>query len=55
VIGKAELFNLLMRSCSRTEAKKHKLKEQEKPYQEFYFKGKRVCRKAFCFIHNVEK
>jgi hypothetical protein len=32
MIGKAELFNLLMRSCSHTEAKKHKLKEREKPY-----------------------
>jgi hypothetical protein len=44
-----------MRSGSHTEAKKHKIKERERPYQEFYFKGKRLCRKTFCFIHNLEK
>ena len=55
MIGKDELFNLLMLSCSHTEAKQHKIKERERPYQEFYFKGKRVCRKAFCFIHIIEK
>ena len=56
MIGKAELFNLThMRSGSHTEAKKHKIKERERPYQEFYFKGKWVCRKTFCFIHNLEK
>ena len=37
------------RSGSHTEAKKHKIKERERPYQEFYFKGKRVHRKTFCF------
>ncbi|CAC5400107.1 unnamed protein product [Mytilus coruscus] len=42
-------------SGSVTEAKKHKIKERERPYQEFYFKGKRVCRQTFCFIHGVEK
>ena len=44
-----------MRSGSLTEAKRHKIKDRERPYQEFYFKGKQVCRKAFCFIHNIEK
>jgi hypothetical protein len=55
VIGKDELFNLRMRSCSHRKAKQHKIKERERPYQLFYFKGKRVCRKAFCCIHNIEK
>ena len=42
-------------SGSVTEAKKHKIKERERPYQEFYFKGKRVCRQTFCYIHGIEK
>lgn len=54
MIIKAELFSH-RRSGSHTEAKKHKIKERERPYQEFYFKGKRVCRQTFCFIHNIEK
>jgi hypothetical protein len=29
-----------MRSGSHTEAKRHKIKERERPYQELYFKGK---------------
>jgi hypothetical protein len=36
VIGKAELFNLRMRSCSHTEAKQHKIKQRERPYQLFF-------------------
>ena len=44
-----------MRSGSHTEAKRHKIKERERPYQELYFKGKQGCRKAFCFIYNIEK
>ncbi len=44
-----------MRSGSHTAAKIHKIKERERPYQEFYFIGKQVCRKAFCFMHNIEK
>jgi len=54
LVIKAELF-VHRRSGSHTEAKKHKIKERERPYQEFYFKGKRVCRKTFCFIHNIER
>lgn len=54
MIIKAELF-AHRRSGSVIEAKKHKIKERERPYQEFYFKGKRVCRQTFCFIHGVEK
>ena len=54
LIIKAELFSH-RRSGSHTEAKKHKIKERERPYQEYYFKGKRVCRQTFCFIHGVEK
>ncbi|CAC5424720.1 unnamed protein product [Mytilus coruscus] len=54
MIIKAELFAHRC-SGSVTEAKKHKIKERERPYQEFYFKGKRVCRQTFCFIHGVEK
>ena len=46
MIIKAELF-AHKRSGSVTEAKKHKIKERERPYQEFYFKGKRVCRQTF--------
>jgi hypothetical protein len=41
----AELF-AHRRSGNHTEAKKHKIKERERPYQEFYFKRKRVCRKT---------
>ena len=55
MIGKAGLFNLFMRSCSQTEAKTHEIKERERPYQELYFKGKQISRKAFCFIHSIEK
>jgi hypothetical protein len=44
-----------MRSGSHTEAKRYKIKERERPYQELYFKGKQGCRKAFCFIYNIEK
>jgi hypothetical protein len=44
-----------MRSGSHTEAKRHKIKERERPYQELYFKGKQGCRKAFGFIYNTEK
>ncbi|CAC5415024.1 unnamed protein product [Mytilus coruscus] len=40
MIIKAELFAHRC-SGSVTEAKKHKIKERERPYQEFYFKGKR--------------
>ena len=54
MIIKAELFSH-RRSGDHTEAKKHKIKERERPYQEFYFKGRRVCRQTFCFIHNIEK
>ncbi|CAC5369395.1 unnamed protein product [Mytilus coruscus] len=54
MIIKAELF-AHRSSGSVTEAKKHKIKERERPYQDFYFKGKRVCRQTFCFIHGVEK
>ena len=43
-----------MRSGSHTEAKTHKIKERERQYQELYFKGKQGCRKACCFIHNIE-
>ena len=43
-----------MRSGSHTEAKRHKIKERERPYQELYFKGMQGCRKAFCFIYNIE-
>ena len=44
-----------MRSSSHTEAKRHKIKEQERTYQELYFKGMQGCRKTFCFIYNIEK
>jgi hypothetical protein len=54
MIIKAELF-AHRRSGSVTEAKKHKIKERECPYQEFYFKGKRLCRQTFCYIHGIEK
>ena len=43
-----------MRSGSHTEAKRHKIKERERPYQELYFKGMQGCRKTFCFIYNIE-
>jgi hypothetical protein len=43
-----------MRSSSHTEAKRHKIKERERPYQELYFKGMQGCRKTFCFIYNIE-
>ena len=49
------IYNLLMRSGSHTEVKIHKIKERERPYQELYFIGKQVCRKSFCFMHNIEK
>jgi hypothetical protein len=32
----------------------YEIKERERPYQELYFKGKQGCRKAFCFIYNIE-
>ena len=44
-----------MRSDSHTEAKRHKIKKRERQYLEFYFKGEQGCRKAFCFIHNIER
>ena len=44
-----------MRSGSHTEAKRHKIKERERPYQELYFKGMQGCRKTFCFIQHREK
>ena len=43
------------RSGSHTNAKKHKVKERERPFQEFFFHGKRVCRSTFCFLHNIER
>ena len=43
-----------MHSSSHTEAKRHKIKERERPYQELYFKGMQGCRKTFCFIYNIE-
>lgn len=54
IVIKSQLF-AHRRSGSHTEAKKHKIKERERPFQEFYFKGKRVCRKTFCFLHGIEK
>lgn len=54
MVIKAELF-AHRRSCSHTEAKNDKIKEQKRPYQEFYSKGKRVCRNTLCIIHNIER
>ncbi|XP_069108896.1 LOW QUALITY PROTEIN: uncharacterized protein [Argopecten irradians] len=51
---KAELF-AHRKSGSHTQSKKHKIKERERPYQEFYFNGIRVCRTTFCFIHGISK
>ena len=52
VVIKVELFSH-RRTGSHTEAKKHKTKERERPYQEFYFNGNRICRATFCFIHGI--
>ncbi|CAC5383670.1 unnamed protein product [Mytilus coruscus] len=43
------------RSGDLTTAKKHKQKDRERPFQEFYFVGHRVCRQTFCFAHGIEK
>lgn len=51
---KTELF-LHRRSGELTTSKKHKIKERERPHQEFYFNGMRVCRQTFCFAHGIEK
>ncbi|XP_053373982.1 uncharacterized protein LOC128546730 [Mercenaria mercenaria] len=42
-------------SDSLTDGKKHVKKERERPYQEFYLSGKRVCRATFCFAHGIDK
>ena len=54
LVIKSQLF-AHRRTGLHTEAKKHKVKERERPYQEFYFQGKRVCRTTFCFLHNIER
>lgn len=54
IVIKSQLF-AHRRSGSYTEAKKHKIKERERLFQEFYFKRKRVCRKSFCFLHGIDK
>lgn len=51
---KAELFSH-RRTGSHTDSKKHKVKERERPYQVFYFLGKRVCRETFCFLHDISR
>jgi hypothetical protein len=38
-----------------TEGAKHKVRERQNAYQEYFFKGKRVCRKTFCFLHGIER
>lgn len=53
-IIKAELF-AHRRSNTVTVSKKHREKVRERPFQEYYFNGYRVCRTTFCFVHAVER
>ncbi|XP_062610795.1 uncharacterized protein LOC134272593 [Saccostrea cucullata] len=53
-ILKVEMF-AHRRSGSVTQSKKHREKERERPFQEYYFNGCRVCRTTFCFVHAVER
>lgn len=52
IVIKVELFSH-RRTGSHTEAKEHKTKERQRPYQEFFFNGNRICRATFCFIHGI--
>ncbi|CAC5392914.1 unnamed protein product [Mytilus coruscus] len=54
LVIKSELFTH-RRSGDLTAAKKHKQKDRERPFQEFYFAGHRVCRQTFCLHMELEK
>ena len=36
-----------------TDSKKHKIKERERSFQEYFLFGRQVCQKTFCFAHGI--
>ena len=54
LVVKAELYSHRS-SGSTTDSKKHQSKDRVRPSQQFFFRGNRVCRKTFCFLHCIDK
>ena len=42
-------------SESKTTSSKHKITDRVRPSQQFFFRGRRVCRRTFCFLHGIDK
>ena len=40
-------------SGGSTDSKKHKAKDRERAFQEYFLFGKQVCQKTFCFAHGI--
>jgi len=38
-----------------TDTKRHKPKKRERSNQLYFFKGQRICRASFCFLHGISK
>jgi len=49
------MSQLMAHRCSGEKTKKDKTKDRQRSSQKYFFRGQRVCRQTFCFIHGIER